>query len=88
METEKRAATPHATVLLTVLHMPELEPLLASVVNARKMLGGIGHNQFWALVKAGELEVVGNEHKRWVTTASIKARVARMMGRLPWRALL
>ena len=59
--------------------MSELEPLLVSVVNARKMLGGIGHNQFWALVKAGELELVGSTHKRWVTVASLKGRVARML---------
>jgi hypothetical protein len=55
------------------------EPLLVPVLVARKMLGGIGRNQFWELAKNGELELVGSEYKRWVTVASIKARVARMI---------
>jgi hypothetical protein len=53
-------------------------PLLVPVVEARRLLGGIGHNQFWKLAKAGELELVGSERKRWVVVASITAYVARM----------
>lgn len=57
----------------------DVEPLVVSVVDARRMLGGIGHNQFWELVKAGELDLVGSKYKRWVVVASIRARVDRMI---------
>jgi len=56
----------------------ELEPLLVTVKEARRLLGGIGNNQFWKIAKAGELELVGSERKRWVTVESIKRRVASM----------
>jgi hypothetical protein len=55
-----------------------LQPLLVPVVEARRLLGGIGNNQFWKLAKAGELELVGTERKRWVVVDSITAYVARM----------
>lgn len=41
-----------------------IEPLLVSVREACRLLGGIGHNQFWKMVKAGELELVGSERER------------------------
>jgi hypothetical protein len=37
----------------------QLQPLLVPVVEARRLLGGIGNNNFWKLVKVGELELVG-----------------------------
>jgi len=59
--------------------MPEqLLPLLVTVKEARRLLGGIGNNQFWKIAKAGELELVGTVRKRWVVVESIKRRVANM----------
>jgi hypothetical protein len=58
--------------------MSELEPLLVPVKEARRLLGGIGNNQFWALARNGEVELVGTERKRWVTVASLHAYVARL----------
>jgi hypothetical protein len=58
--------------------MSELEPLLVTVREARKLLGNIGNNKFWKLVKAGEFELVGSERKRWVTVSSIRDHVERL----------
>ena len=63
--------------------MSELQPLLVSVKKARELLGGVGNNQFWALARNGELELVGTERKRWVVVESIHAYVARMPRRQP-----
>lgn len=68
---QRRARSTHG------LHMSELQPLLVPVVEARRLLGGIGNNTFWKLAKAGELELVGTERKRWVVVASIHAYVAK-----------
>lgn len=57
---------------------PHIEPLLVSVRDARKLLGGCGNNRFWQLAKAGAFELVGSDHKRWVTVASLKRFVASM----------
>ena len=57
--------------------MPDLQPLLVSVRKARELLGGIGNNQVWKLVKAGELELVGTERKRWVVLESLHSYVER-----------
>ena len=57
--------------------MPDLQPLLVSVRKARELLGGIGNNQFWKLIKNSELELVGTEHKRWVVVESLNAYVER-----------
>ena len=40
---------------------------------------GIGNNQFWALVKAGEFELLGSARKRWVTISSLEAYVVRQV---------
>jgi|HubBroStandDraft_6_1064221.scaffolds.fasta_scaffold2139372_1 hypothetical protein len=58
---------------------PNLRPLLVSVRKARELLGGCGHNKFWALVKVGEIELIGSSRKRWVTLASLDAYVARQL---------
>lgn len=58
---------------------PNLRPLLVSVRQARQILGGCGNNKFWALVKAGEIELIGSARKRWVTVASLDAYVARQL---------
>jgi len=57
----------------------DLQPLIVSVKKARELLGGCGNNQFWALVKAGEFEVMGTPRKRWITIASLEAYVARQV---------
>lgn len=57
---------------------PELKPLLVSVREARRLLGGCGNNRFWDLVKAGEIELVGSSRKRWVPIASLEALIERM----------
>jgi hypothetical protein len=59
----------------------EIQPLLVSVKQARQMLGGCSNNTIWRLIKAGELEVVGSERKRWCSTASIERYVARQLER-------
>lgn len=55
----------------------DLPPLLVSVKQARRLLGGIGNGLFWKLVKRGEFELVGTERKRWVVVASLNAYVER-----------
>jgi hypothetical protein len=55
----------------------QVKPLRVSVRQARAMLGGIGKNQIWKLIKDGELEVCGTSSKRWVITESLEAFVAR-----------
>lgn len=55
--------------------MSELEPLLVSVREARRLLGGVSNNKFWKLVAAGEFELVGNERKRFVTLVSLRSYV-------------
>ena len=73
-----RAAIRRAPGLFQVCTMSALEPLLVTVVEARKLLGGIGNNKFWQLVKAGELELVGSTRKRWVIVESIRSYVERL----------
>jgi hypothetical protein len=65
--------------------MPEqqFEPLIVPVIEARRLLGGIGHNRFWKLAKAGEVELVGTARKRFVVVQSIRAYVSRMPRRQP-----
>ncbi len=58
--------------------MSELKPLIVSVREARRLLGGISNNKFWKLVKAGEFELVGSERKRFVVVASLHRYVADM----------
>jgi hypothetical protein len=53
-------------------------PLLVSVVEARRLLGDISNNKFWKLVRAGDLEIVGTERKRWAVVESLHAYVARL----------
>ena len=55
----------------------QLEPLLVTVREARKLLGNVGNGKFWKLVKAGELELIGTERKRWVIVASLHDYVER-----------
>ena len=55
----------------------DLRPLLVSVRKARELLGGIGNNQVWKLIKNSELEVVGTERKRWVVVESLNSYVER-----------
>ena len=57
---------------------PHLPPLLVSVKEARRLLGGIGNNTFWSLAKVGTFDLVGSERKRFVTVASLNDYVARM----------
>jgi hypothetical protein len=57
---------------------PIIEPLIVSVKQARALLGGYGNNKFWALARAGAFELVGDEHKRFVTVESLKRYVANM----------
>jgi hypothetical protein len=56
-----------------------IKPLVLSVRDGRKFLGNIGPNKFWDLVKRGELELIGSEHKRWVTVASCERYVERQL---------
>jgi hypothetical protein len=60
-----------------------LQPLLVSVREARRLLGGISNNTFWKLVKAGEFAggVMGTPRKRWITIVSLEAYVARQVER-------
>ena len=61
---------------------PSNLPLLVDVIEARRLLGGISKNRFWALARTGELELVGNERKRFVVVASLR----RYVDRLPRRS--
>jgi hypothetical protein len=54
-------------------------PLIVSVREARRLLGGASNNRFWKIVGAGELELLGSERKRWVTVASIQAYIQRQV---------
>jgi hypothetical protein len=56
----------------------ELKPLLVSVRDARKLLGGIGHNTFWKLAREGAFEIVGSSRKRFVVVTSIERYVAEV----------
>lgn len=56
----------------------ELKPLIVSVKEARRLLGGCGHNRFWQLVKQNAFELVGTEHKRFVVVESLERYVASM----------
>jgi hypothetical protein len=56
----------------------QVQPLVVPVKEARRLLGSIGRNKFWEIVKAGEMELVGSERKRFVVTESIHACVERM----------
>jgi hypothetical protein len=47
------------------------EPLLVSGPQARRLLN-IGPTKYWALVKAGRIETVDLDGRRWVTFASLK----------------
>ena len=58
--------------------MPELEPLIVSVKEARRLLANCSNNRFWQLAKAGAFELVGSDHKRFVTIESLKRYVANM----------
>jgi hypothetical protein len=59
-------------------HNPsELKPLLVSVREARRLLGGCGNHRFWALVKTSQIELVGSSRKRGVPTASLEALIER-----------
>ena len=55
----------------------DLRPLLVSVRKARELLGGIGNNQAWKLIKNSELEVVSTGRKRWVVVESLNSYVER-----------
>ncbi len=59
--------------------MSELKPLLVSVREARRLLGDISNNRIWALIRTGELQIVGSRRKRWVVLASINAHVEQMV---------
>jgi hypothetical protein len=59
--------------------MSDLPPLLVSVKKARELLGGVGNNQIWRLIKRGELDVCGSRRKRWVSVSSIQAYVGRQL---------
>jgi hypothetical protein len=55
------------------------EPLIVSVKEARRLLGGCSNNKFWKLVGAREFELLGSERKRFVTVASIRAYIERQV---------
>lgn len=75
----KQRATKFAWLEMSDHHNPsELKPLLVSVREARRLLGGCGNNRFWDLVKTGQIELVGSSRKRWVPTASLEALIERM----------
>jgi hypothetical protein len=55
-----------------------IEPLLVRHKDAQRALG-CGNSKYWELVKAGEIEVVGNGAMSRATYASVKAYVARLL---------
>jgi hypothetical protein len=57
---------------------PSIKPLLVSVRDARALLGNLSHNKFWAIAATGEFEILGTRAKRYVTTKSIEAYIARL----------
>jgi hypothetical protein len=54
------------------------KPLLVSVKDARRMLGGMGHNRFWQLASQGEFEITGTPRKRLVFVRSLEAYAERL----------
>jgi hypothetical protein len=60
---------------------PPLKPLVLSRRAACEFLGGIGKAKFWGLVRAGEIELVGDSNKRWATTASCEAYIERQLAK-------
>jgi hypothetical protein len=56
-------------------------PLLVDVIEARRMLGNMSKNKFWALARAGAFELVGSERKRFVVVASLHRYVANLQRR-------
>jgi hypothetical protein len=57
-------------------HQPP-KPLLVSVIEARRMLGGMSHNTFWHHAAAGEFEITGTPRKRFVYVRSLEAFIDR-----------
>jgi hypothetical protein len=52
--------------------------LLVDVREARRLLGNITKNHFWALARSGAFELVGSERKRFVVVASLQAYVDKL----------
>jgi excisionase family DNA binding protein len=55
-----------------------IEPLVVSPAQACQMLG-IGNTKLYQLIAAGELETYTDGRARKITTASIRARIARKL---------
>jgi hypothetical protein len=72
-----RASAIHGSTAMPEVQ-PHIEPLLVSVKEARRLLANCSNNRFWQLAKAGAFELVGSDHKRFVTTESLKRYVANM----------
>ena len=53
------------------------KPVLVSVRDARRMLGGMSHNTFWQHAAAGEFEITGGKRKRLVFARSLEAFAER-----------
>jgi hypothetical protein len=58
-----------------------MEPLIVSVKEARRLLGGMGNNKFWALAKAGAFQLTGTNRKRFVVVSSLKSYVENVASR-------
>jgi hypothetical protein len=41
----------------------------------------VGKNKFWQLVKAGEIELIGDSNKRWLVVASAERYVERQLAK-------
>jgi len=60
----------------------EAEPLLYSIPEGRKRLGGLGTTTIYDLIKRGELEKVNIGRRGFITAASIERYVERLSGRV------
>jgi hypothetical protein len=57
----------------------EPPPLLVDVREARRLLGNMSRNKFWAEVKLGKIQLVGGPKKKWAVVASLHEYVDELL---------